>query len=87
MQSAYGLYEVNKDKDALFVSTEESPNNVLEIRDSGVWYLARTIDLNTGVEYPWNMLGEFMVKEFKPFFTLKGAPLPSLRYDIMSYFK
>ena len=87
MQSAYGLYEVHKDKDALFVSTEESPNMVLEIRYSGVWYLARTIDLNIGVESPWNILEEFMVKEFKPFFTLKESPLPSLRDDMMSYFK
>ena len=87
MQSAYGLYKVNKDKDALFVSTEESPKKVLEIRDSGVWYLARTINLNTGFEYPWNLLEEFMVEEFKPFFKLKEAPLPSLRYDMMSYFK
>jgi hypothetical protein len=87
MQSAYGLYKVNRDKDALFVSTEESPNKVLEIRDSGVWYLARTVKTDIGLEWSWNILEEFMIKEFKPFFKLKQAPLPSLRYDIMSYFK
>lgn len=87
MQSAYGLYKVNKDKGALFVSTEESPNIVLEIIDSGACYLARAINLSTGFEYPWNLLEEFMVKEFKPFFKLKEASLPSLRYEMMSYFK
>ena len=87
MQSAYGLYKVNKDKDALFVSTEESPNKVLEIRDSGVWYLAKTVKTDIGVESPWNILEPMLIKEFIPFFKLKQAPLPSLRYDIMSYFK
>ena len=87
MQSAYGLYKVNKDKDAVFVSTEESPNKVLEIRDSGVWYLARTVETDIGFEYPWNMVEDFMIKEFMPFFKLKEAPLPSLKYDMMSYFK
>ena len=87
MQSAYGLYKVNKYNGAVFVEIKESPNKILEIRESALGFLARTIELDTGFEYPWNMVEDFIVKEFTPFFKLKQALLPSLRYDVIDYFK
>ena len=87
MQSAYGLYRINKCGKAVIVEGEESPDRILEIRELSLRCLVRTIELDTGFECPWTTVEDFIVKEFKPFFKLKQAPLPSLRYDMMSYFK